>query len=192
MLGLIGGGLVALLALNTASAANEVRRHDLADSDQGVSASLVELQNQVQSSAAPDNLAAAAGALGMVPAGNPAFLQIDKSGRVHVLGSAAPASAVPVYVPPKAAPTPAPTQKKPNKPRPRSTKSGSASSRANASRSHAAATPTGTTRNGATPTGKPRTTAGAAPSPTHKRHPKATPTPTPTPTPVLSLPGGDR
>ena len=68
MLGLVGGGMAALLALNTASAANEVRRHDLADSDQGVAASLVQLQNQVRSSAAPDNLAAAAAAAATIAA----------------------------------------------------------------------------------------------------------------------------
>ena len=42
----------------------------------------------------PGNLAAAAAALGMVPAGNPAFLEIGADGAVQVLGSPAPASAV--------------------------------------------------------------------------------------------------
>ena len=91
VVGLIVGGMFTLLALNTVSAANEVRRHDIAAQDQSVAAQLVQLQNEVRASAGPGNLAAAAAALGMVPAGNPAFLEIGSDGKVRVLGSPAPA-----------------------------------------------------------------------------------------------------
>ncbi|MGH8859837.1 MAG: hypothetical protein ACRDVG_01155 [Jatrophihabitantaceae bacterium] len=100
VLGLIVGGMCALLALNTAAAANEVARHDLAANDQSAAARLVELENEAQASAAPANVAAAARAFGMVPAGNPGFLEVGKDGTVRVLGAAEQASVVPVFVPP--------------------------------------------------------------------------------------------
>lgn len=96
--GLIAGGMSLLLLLNTASAANEVRRHDIALQDQSVAAEVQELRNEVAASAAPQNLAQAAAALGMVPALNPAFLIVAGNGTVKVLGSPAPAS--PAWVPP--------------------------------------------------------------------------------------------
>ncbi|MDT4894762.1 MAG: hypothetical protein QOE97_3797 [Pseudonocardiales bacterium] len=94
--GLVVGGLCALLALNTASAANELSRHDLAAKDAAIAAQVQQLQNQVAASAAPGNLGQAAAALGMVPAGNPAFLRIGTNGAVTVLGSPAPATANPL------------------------------------------------------------------------------------------------
>jgi hypothetical protein len=100
--------MCALLALNTASAANEVSRHDLALKDASISDSLVQLNNEVAASAAPQNLAAAAANLGMVPGGNPAFLVIGSDGKVKLLGNPAPAVATPAYMPP-ATPTPTPT-----------------------------------------------------------------------------------
>ncbi len=102
LVGLVVGGLAALLALNTASAANELRRHDLAARDTGVSAQLEQLRNEIAASQAPNNLAKVAGQLGMVPAANPAFLEIGADGSVKVLGSPAAASA------PPAAPTQTP------------------------------------------------------------------------------------
>ena len=103
--GLIVGGLCALLALNTASAANELDRHDLAAKDAGVAAQVQQLRNQVTASAAPGSLGSAAAALGMVPADNPAFLEIGANGKVRVLGSPAPASALPLTAIPKPPPT---------------------------------------------------------------------------------------
>jgi hypothetical protein len=104
VIGLIVAGLCALLALNTASAANELSRHDLAARDADIAAQVQQLQNQVAASAAPGSLASAAARLGMVPAGNPAFLKIGADGRVRLLGSAAPASAAAVPAPPKSTP----------------------------------------------------------------------------------------
>jgi hypothetical protein len=93
VVGLVVGGMALLLALNTASAANELRRHDLAGRDASVAAAVQQLEIDVAASAAPGNLAKAAAALGMVPAGNPAFLVIGADGSVRVLGSPAPVSA---------------------------------------------------------------------------------------------------
>jgi hypothetical protein len=113
VVGLVVGGMCALLALNTASAANELARHDLAAKDSDVAARLVQAGNQVAASAAPGSLGSAAAALGMVPATAPAFLRVDANGKVIVLGSPAPASAPPVPPPPtKPKPTPTKSKKK--------------------------------------------------------------------------------
>jgi outer membrane biosynthesis protein TonB len=108
--GLVVGGLCALLALNTASAANELSRHDLAIRDAAIAAQLQQLRNEVAASEAPGNLASVAAALGMVPAGNPAFLKVLPNGRVVVLGSPLAATAAPPPAPvnppqPKPSPT---------------------------------------------------------------------------------------
>jgi hypothetical protein len=169
ILGLVVGGMCLLLALNTASAANEVARHDLAANDQSAAAQLVQLENEVQASAAPANVAAAAAALGMVPAGNPGFLEIGKSGRVRVLGSAAAASPLPVVIP-----HPAPTT----------------SAAAKHAKTHHSKTTTKTTKK----TGKTAKTDGTkktAGKPTASSTATA-PKPTATPTPATTLPGGNR
>jgi hypothetical protein len=125
VISLVVGGLGLLLLLNTASAANELRRHDFAVRDDSVAAQVQELQNEVAASGAPSNLARAAAALGMVPAGNPAFLVIGPDGTVRVLGSPAPVSVIPVVT--AAAPHPTPTKKATAKSTPSSSKTGTAS-----------------------------------------------------------------
>jgi hypothetical protein len=111
LVGLIVGGMCALLALNTASAANELARHELATKDTDVAARLEQVRNEVAASAAPGSLGSAAAALGMVPAGAPAFLNVDANGKVVLLGSPAPASPAPAPPPPaKATVTPAKPQ----------------------------------------------------------------------------------
>jgi outer membrane biosynthesis protein TonB len=100
--GLVGGGLALLLGLNTLSAANELRRHRIADQDAAVAAQLPGLRNEVAASAAPAEVARAAEALGMVPADNPAFLVVGPDGKVRVMGKPGPASAPPLPVPAKA------------------------------------------------------------------------------------------
>ena len=102
--GLIAGGLALLLLLNTASAANEVRRHDLTARDATVAAQVQQLRNEVAASAAPQNLAQAAAALGMVPAMNPAFLVVARDGTVRVLGSPGRVSGAVVAAPHHPAP----------------------------------------------------------------------------------------
>lgn len=99
LLGLLVGALATLLMLNTASAANELRQHDLAAQDASVAARVAQLRDEVAASQAPGNLARVASQLGMVPAGNPAFLEIGADGSARVLGSAAPATAPPIAPP---------------------------------------------------------------------------------------------
>lgn len=167
VVGLIAGGLALLLALNTASAANELRRHDLAGQDAHVAARLQDLRNAVAASAAPANLEAAAAELGMIPAGNPAFVVIGADGRARVMGQPDPASEPPVVVVPP---------KKPTK-----TASASASASASAKKTGSA---------------KRTTAAGASASPaggtSSAKRSSASKTPPPTPTPVVTLPGGTR
>jgi hypothetical protein len=164
VVGLIVGGMALLLALNTASAANELRRNDLAGQDAGVGAQVQQLQIDVAASAAPGNLAQAAAALGMVPAGNPAFLVIGRDGSVRVLGSPAPVSAQPVVQ------QPAPKKQRKNKP---------------VTTAAATASATSTKTTGPSSTHSSTSTSPAKPTPTPAK-------PTPTPTPTLTLPGGNR
>jgi hypothetical protein len=164
--GLIVGGMSLLLLLNTASAANEVKRHDIAVQDDSIAAQVQELQNQVAESAAPQNLAAAAAALGMVPALNPAFLVVASDGAVRVLGS--PAAASPPYVAPPPAPHTHPASP---------TKSSSPS----AAKTAPATSTTTTTKTAGTP----KNTGSSTPA-----SPPASPSSTPTPT--VTLPGGNR
>jgi hypothetical protein len=144
VVGLVVGGLCALLALNTASAANELARHDIAAKDSDVAARLVQASNQVAASAAPGALASAAAELGMVPADAPAFLKIGADGRVALLGSPAPVVAPPAPPPPT---PPKPTATKP-KPAPKPTKTtakaAKTTARATAKKKVHSATPTPT------------------------------------------------
>ena len=160
--GLVVGGMCALLALNTASAANELARHQIAGKDSDVAGQLEQVRNQVAASAAPGSLGRAAAALGMVPAGAPAFLKITADGKVVLLGSPAPASSVP---PPPPVVHPATPTKKAS---PTQTKK---------------ASPTQTQL--ASPT---QTNTKTRP----KRTTTAKPKPTATPTPTTTLPGGTR
>jgi hypothetical protein len=162
---LVVGGMCALLGLNTASAANELSRHNLAVKDADIAGQVQELRNEVAASAAPGALGSAAAALGMVPAGNPAFLQIGANGRVRVLGSPAPVSAAAAPRPVVTTPT-TPTTHTSGPTKPGGIKATSTAT------STATSKKTGATKTGTTPT------------------PTAQPTPTPTPT--STLPGGPR
>ncbi len=168
VLSLVVGGLALLLALNTASAANELRRHDVAAKDAGVAARLQVLRNRVAASAAPGNLARAARALGMVEATKPAFLVVGADGKVRVMGSPGVAQGAPVAVP-RATPKHKP------KPKPRPTKT---STSARTSKSASASKSTSKSR--------------SAPKSTPKPTPHTSPRPTSTPTPTITLPGGGR
>lgn len=99
---LLVGGLCALLALNTASAAQELKQRALTDQNAAISDAEQQLMRDLAAKQAPASLAAAAIAQGLVPNPNPAFLRINADGSVTVLGSPTPAS-VP---PPPVTPTP--------------------------------------------------------------------------------------
>ncbi len=174
VLGLIVGGMCALLALNTASAANELTRHDLAAQNESIAAQLADLENQVAASAAPANLAAAAARLGMVVAGNPAFLVVGKDGKVHLLGSPAAATGYPVYVAPRATKSATTPNKTP--PKPATAKTATAK--------------TATPKTASPKTASPKTAPATSTESASETTPKTSPTPTPTPN--TTLPGGTR
>jgi len=102
--GLLVGGLCALLALNTAAAAQELRRQSLTQSNADSSDDVQQLKAELAAKQAPDTLGRAAAALGMVPANHPAFLRVLPDGTVKVMGSPQPATPAPVPTP--SAPTP--------------------------------------------------------------------------------------
>jgi hypothetical protein len=101
---LLVGGLCALLALNTAAAAAELRRQSLAQANADAADDVQQLTAELAARRAPAALSSAAAALGMVPANHPAFLRIRPNGSGTVLGTAQPAMTSPAP-----APTPTPT-----------------------------------------------------------------------------------
>ena len=103
--GLLAGGLCVLVVLNTASAAAELRRHDVTAANAGLAEDVEQLRSQLAANEAPDALAAAAAKLGMVPNGTPGFLTIRPDGKASVLGSPSPAVPAAVPVPATAPPT---------------------------------------------------------------------------------------
>ncbi|HJQ00280.1 MAG TPA: hypothetical protein VJ851_01650 [Jatrophihabitans sp.] len=90
--GMLLAGLCALLALNTASAAQELTQRALTDSNASASDVEQQLVRDLAAKQAPAALASAAVAQGLVPNPNPAFLRINADGSVTVLGSPTPAS----------------------------------------------------------------------------------------------------
>ena len=74
VLGLLGAGLVGLLLLNTASAQDAFRLHDLQTRAADLSRQEQSLSLQASVLADPGTLSGRAGRLGMVPGGDPQFL----------------------------------------------------------------------------------------------------------------------
>ena len=109
------GGLCALLALNTASAAQELKQRSLTEANAALSDQEQQLMRDLAARQAPAALAAAAAAQGLVPNPNPAFLRLNADGSVTVLGSPTPASVAPPRVirTPKATVSPGATASKP-------------------------------------------------------------------------------
>ena len=97
---LLGGGLIALLLLNSAVNSDSFKLDKLEKETTGYTDEQQQLQQEVNGYGAPGELERKARELGMVPGGNPAFLGPD--GSVH--GSPQRATAPPP--PPKPATTP--------------------------------------------------------------------------------------
>ena len=91
---LLAAGLLGLLVLNTALAQDAFRLHTLKQEARALEDREQVLQREVEALRAPQELAARATALGMVPAGPPAFLRLSDG---KVLGDETPA-AVPELV----------------------------------------------------------------------------------------------
>lgn len=105
VVGLLSAGLVALLYLNTAIAENSFRMHDLQQRTAALNLQEQQLQREIDDLEAPGALSAKARHMGMVPAGNPAFIQLPDG---KVLGVPTPAKAPPPPPAPKPKPTPTP------------------------------------------------------------------------------------
>ncbi|WP_329278153.1 septum formation initiator family protein [Streptomyces sp. NBC_01451] len=109
---LLGGGLIALLVLNSALSEGGFRLDDLQKDTKSLTDEEQALQRDVDAYAAPDALQRRARELGMVPGGDPAFLDPDGTVR-GVPGAAEPAALrIPAVIPPEAnvlEPTPTPT-----------------------------------------------------------------------------------
>jgi hypothetical protein len=176
---LVLGGLALLLTLNTAAAANELRRHSFAARDQVIAAQVQQLRNDIAASAAPGNLASAAALLGMVPAENPAFL-VAVSGQMVVRGKPAAVPAPVVALPArhsKAKKSPAATKS----PKPTTTTTDAAG------RTSTQSTTTPASGKSSTSAAPGRKSPSPSPSP-----PSTSAAPSPTPTPTVTLPGGPR
>ena len=106
---LLGGGLLALLLLNTAMANGSFRLHDLQATSDQLGDRQQALRQDIAVQAAPERLAARAKALGMVPSDSAAFLQLSDG---KVLGVAQAAT-----VPPTPTVSAQPTTKKSSMPK---------------------------------------------------------------------------
>jgi hypothetical protein len=90
VLALLGGGLVALLLLNTSINENAFRLHDLQTRQQALDLHEDLARRDVERLEAPGTLIAAARRIGLVPAGPPAFIRLSDG---KVLGNPKPAKA---------------------------------------------------------------------------------------------------
>ncbi|MEU0597594.1 septum formation initiator family protein [Streptomyces sp. NPDC006393] len=106
---LLGGGLIGLLVLNSALSEGAFQLDDLQKDTKNLTDEEQALQRDIDSYSAPDALQRRARELGMVPGGDPAFL--DPGGTVKGVPSAAPAERSSLQdepvsvVPPEALPT---------------------------------------------------------------------------------------
>ncbi|GGR72341.1 membrane protein [Streptomyces humidus] len=99
---LLGGGLIGLLVLNSALSEGSFKMDDLRKDTKSLTDEEQALQRDIDSYSAPDALQRRARELGMVPGGDPAFLNPD--GTVRGVPSAAAQSVqeAPVVRPPEA------------------------------------------------------------------------------------------
>ena len=155
---LLAVGLVALLMLNTALSQGSFTVQKLQRQTTQLTNEQQGLQQQIDGWSAPDALAARARQLGMVPAGNPAF--ITDSGKV--LGD-------PSHLPAAPSPLPTPTLTSSPTATPSPSASGSASATASPSASGHAASPHTAAHAGSAPAAHPA--AGHSAHPAHPAHP---------------------
>lgn len=92
VLALVVGGVLGILVLNTKINENAFRLHDLREQQAVLDQRQSELEQRLADYESPNNLAAAACKLGLVPAGAPAFLRLPDG---RVIGVPQPASGEP-------------------------------------------------------------------------------------------------
>jgi hypothetical protein len=111
---LLGGGLIGLLVLNSALSEGSFQLDDLQRDTKSLTDEEQALQRDVDAYSAPDALQRRARELGMVPGGDPAFLNPDGSVRGVPSAAAEQSSvSVPVIRPPDVllpSPSPTPTE----------------------------------------------------------------------------------
>ncbi|SBT88725.1 Septum formation initiator [Streptomyces sp. DI166] len=110
---LLGGGLIGLLVLNSALSEGAFRLDDLKRETKSLTDEEQALQRDVDAYSAPDALQRRARELGMVPGGDPAFLDPDGTVKGVPAPAAAPARPTkapdPLVLTPEAYPTKSPT-----------------------------------------------------------------------------------
>ncbi|AIV36973.1 septum formation initiator family protein [Streptomyces sp. R1] len=97
---LLGGGLIGLLVLNSALSEGSFQLDDLKQRTKELTDEEQALQRDIDAYSAPRALQRRASELGMVPGGDPAFL--DPDGSVKGSPSPAPAAATPLVLAPEA------------------------------------------------------------------------------------------
>ncbi len=97
---LLGGGLIGLLVLNSALSEGAFQLDDLQRETKQLTNEEQALQRDIDAYSAPDALQRRARELGMVPGGDPAFLDAD--GEVRGVPSAASAVRAPLVLAPEA------------------------------------------------------------------------------------------
>ena len=102
---LLGGGLFALLMLNTAMAEGSFTLHDLQSTSGELTDTQEALTEAIDAQRSPDNLAKRALGLGMVPSESAAFLRLSDGKVLGVAQAAKKDKAFSVVTAPQAAPT---------------------------------------------------------------------------------------
>jgi hypothetical protein len=209
--GVVGAGMCALLALNTATAASEVRERHVDAANSSLSAKQEQLSRALALTQAPAELARMAAKLGLVPAGSPAFLRLNADGTVTVLGAPAKVPTPPVPLTPaqRAAAKAAILKAAKDKAAAKAAAQAKAAAGATAAKTTTPATTTPATKTSATTTpaaktsttttpktGTPKATSPTtAPKPTTPPASPSKPSPSKakaTPVPTVTLPGGPR
>lgn len=181
---LLGGGLITLLMLNSSLNEGSFRLRELKLETTELTDEEQALQRDVDAHAAPDALQRRARELGMVPGGDPAFL--DPDGTVRGVPGAASPTALSAPAPPRpglAAP-PAPTTGSPSPspsgtaPSPGASPASSPTPSSGPDGSPAAGTPGPSPSGVPSGSGAPRTASGADPGSGAPQNPPAAPAPT--------------
>jgi cell division protein FtsB len=105
VLAVLGGGLVGLLLLNSAAAADSFAQERLQQQNADLTVREQELSREVAAMEAPGALARQARKLGLVPSGEPGFLIVGPDGSTREVGTPSPAAAP---APPPSSPTAGP------------------------------------------------------------------------------------
>lgn len=179
---LLGGGLITLLMLNSSLNEGSFRLRELKLETTELTDEEQALQRDVDAHAAPDALQRRARELGMVPGGDPAFLDPDGTVR-GVPGAASPtALSAPATPRPGLAAPPAPTTGSPSPsgtaPSPGASPAPSPTPSSGPDGSPAAGTPGPSPSGVPSGSGAPRTESGADPGSGAPQNPPAAPAPT--------------